>query len=55
MNPAAIVSILKLVVDEAPAVMRMIEDIRSGKPPSEADWKELEVLGAYSSEDAKKQ
>jgi hypothetical protein len=54
MNPAIVVSILKLVVDEAPAVMRMIEDIRKGKEPTEADWKELELLGAYSSEDAKK-
>ncbi len=53
MNAAAVISILKLVVDEAPAVMRMIEDIRAGKQPTEADWKELELLGAYSSEDAK--
>jgi hypothetical protein len=53
-NPAAVISILKLVVDEAPAVMRMIEDIRKGKDPTEADWKELELLGAYTSEDAKK-
>lgn len=54
MNAAAVISILKLVVDEAPAVMRMIEDIRKGNDPTEADWKELDLLGAYTSEDAKK-
>jgi len=53
MNPALILTILKLVADEAPAIMKIIKDLREGKQPTEQDWQELETLGAYSSEDAK--
>jgi hypothetical protein len=52
MNPAVVIPILKLVIEEAPVVMKMIQDLRAGKLPTEADWKELETLGEYSSKDA---
>ncbi len=54
MNPATVLWVLKLVADGAPVVVKMVEDLRAGREPTEADWKEIEALGAYSSEEAKK-
>jgi len=51
MSPAVVIPILKLVIEEAPVVMKMIQDLRAGKLPTEADWKELETLGEYSSKE----
>jgi len=46
--------LLQLVAEGAPIALRIIEDARKGKLPTDADWMELEILGKYLSTDAMK-
>ena len=44
--------LLKLIAEGVPLALRLVEEARSGKLPTEAEWAELRTLASYTSAEA---